>query len=145
MRFLCAKANDAVLEWKAQHVPVEEFKNNLVDIVSPLLKAKTPVLLLTPPTYCPDMRREDTAKRFPGQEWKPDRSIERTADFAQAVKEVAAQLKVPVVDVHKAFEDFAENMAGEGHRAKGLQPLLTDGLHLTASGYKVRSVPLCPV
>lgn len=83
------------------------------------------------------MRKEDLIKRFPGQEYRPDRTIERTAEFAQAVRDVAAQLNLPLVDVHQAFEEVAETTGG-GDRAKGLHPLLSDGLHLTASGYKVR-------
>ena len=61
-----------------------------------------------------------------------DRRFAVTRAYADAVREVAAEEGVHVVDVWSAIWKKA------GEKEEGLAEYLSDGLHLTANGYKVR-------
>lgn len=103
-------ANDSVLEGETQHVPVAEYKDNLIRIVQHL-RAITPstlILLVTPPTV-------DSAQ------W-PTRSPDKAAQYAEAVREIysdelARGERVGILDL--------KNLTLED---------LRDGLHLNSSG-----------
>ena len=60
-----------------------------------------------------------------------DRSNERTRAYGVALKQLGEELGVPVFDVWTAMWKHA------GGEEDGLVPFLSDGLHLTPSGYKV--------
>lgn len=127
---------------RRQSIPVEEFKSNLREMVD-LFPAETPILLITPPPFSPDMRQADVALRFPEETLELDRDIERTRSFARAVLEVASELSqtskkglIAAVEVHDSMEAAAVKV-GNGDREKGLKHFLSDGLHLSPEGYKV--------
>jgi lysophospholipase L1-like esterase len=127
---------------RTQSIPVEEFKSNLKKMVD-LLATETPILLITPPPFSPDMRQIDVSLRFPAETLELDRDIERTRSFARAVLEVASELNqtskkglIATVEVHDSMEAAAIKV-GNGDREKGLKHFLSDGLHLSPEGYKV--------
>lgn len=113
-------ANDAAGNSPQQGVPIAEYMDNLSDIVH-FLKEQCgvpKVLLLTPPP-------SDEAVMVP--EWlEVGRSSALTAQYAAACRKVAASLQLPCVDLHSAFR------AQENWRS-----LLSDGLHLSASGSRL--------
>jgi lysophospholipase L1-like esterase len=69
------------------------------------------------------------AERVPPRE--NDRDFDHSKRYAEATKELAARLEVPVVDVWEAIWKAA------GEEEEGLTPFPSDGLHLTDQGYDV--------
>jgi hypothetical protein len=128
---------------RTQSLSLAEYKSNLRKLVL-LFPPDTPVLLITPPPLGLDMRRADVRVRFPDEDIELDRDIERTRSFARAAMEVASELAstekkglIAAVEVHDSMEAAAVE-AGKGHREKGLESFLSDGLHLGPGGYQVR-------
>ncbi|EIN07809.1 SGNH hydrolase [Punctularia strigosozonata HHB-11173 SS5] len=129
-------ANDAAIPPKAQHVPIEEFRANLeelVDVVrNPESKYYSPVtkiILITPPPVNTHQWGAFQASKVPPQPL--DRDFEVTKAYAQAVRDVGAALSVPVADVWTPVW----KAAGESEEA--LKAYLIDGLHLNADGYDI--------
>lgn len=73
----------------AARAPREQFVTNLKTIVARCRAAGAAVVLCTPNSVYPN----------------PQRPIERLADFAQAVREVAGELEVPLADCYRAYEE----------------------------------------
>ncbi|XP_039068392.1 GDSL esterase/lipase At5g45920-like [Hibiscus syriacus] len=123
-------ANDACLPDRYgafQHVPVEEYKQNLHSIVSSLKNRwpKALILLITPPPV-----DEDARIRHPYVEnplGLPERTNESAGCFAKACVETAVECAIPVVDLWTRMQQYPE-----WHKA-----YLSDGLHLSQEGNKV--------
>ncbi|KAI5282867.1 hypothetical protein KEM54_002522 [Ascosphaera aggregata] len=120
---------------KRAKVNLMAYKSCLKNIIThPLvLEQKTKIILLTPPPVNEHQLPADS----PRVAW-------HTKKYVDACKDVGAQLNVPVVDVWTAFMHHAGWT--EGKPLEGsidlpanprLQELFTDGLHLTAVGYKL--------
>ncbi|KAE8352244.1 SGNH hydrolase-type esterase domain-containing protein [Aspergillus coremiiformis] len=136
-------ANDACLPGSAQHVPLHVFKENLTRIIQhPVTVAQNPhILILTPPPV-----NEYQLQGFDESKGNahPSRTAEHTKKYAEAVREVGSSLGVPVVDVWSAFMSATGWKEGEplpGSRdlpsLEKFERFFTDGLHLTADGYRV--------
>ena len=130
-------ANDAAQLPTRQHVPLERYRANLRTLVrtvtapdSPRYCPETRVLLLTPPPLSETMWARRQAAKDPPRVL--DRRFTVTRAYADAAREVAAEEGVHVVDVWSAIWKKA------GEKEEGLAEYLSDGLHLTANGYKVR-------
>ena len=92
------------------------------------------IFVLSPPPINLKQRMEDVHLRF-GSDVEPDRTEQRTHEFAIATQEVAAAEKAVFVPVYdKLIEAAGPN------RDAGLRRLLCDGLHLTPEGYEVLSI-----
>lgn len=116
-------ANDASLPGERQHVPIEEYEENLGKIVTSIRErtkseqSDFPIILMTPPplneaawsTHCPEPNK---------------RSNEAAREYGERVKKVAARNGCPVVDV---FEALGGNGDKYGQN-------LSDGLHLNGRG-----------
>lgn len=118
-------ANDAAPPPSPQHVPRDRYKANLLHLVnmvkSPASAHYSPdtrVIFITPP---PVNTHQWTARIF-----------EETKLYAEAVKEVAAEVDVPVADV------WTEIWEAAGRDERACAQFLSDGLHLNAAGYQVR-------
>ncbi|KAI0781317.1 SGNH hydrolase [Trametes elegans] len=133
-------ANDAAEPANTHHVPVERYQANLTALVravrapdSPRYSPDTRVLLVTPPPV--ETRRWGRlyAELYnpAADPNKPNRSLEVSGVYAEAMKEVGQKEGVPVIDVWRKLWDTA------GRVEEKLEPFLLDGLHLTASGYEV--------
>ncbi|KAK4053767.1 isoamyl acetate-hydrolyzing esterase [Microbotryomycetes sp. JL201] len=130
-------ANDAVFEGQLQHVPLAEFKLNLqrmIDLlqnpVSPHHSPTTKLLLITPPAILAS-KWANFVSQTSGVQTSPDRSVEHTQQYVEAVKQVGLDRNVPVADVWEAmYEEAKEN-------DMALDDMLYDGLHLTAKGYAI--------
>lgn len=129
-------ANDACIPPSPQHVPLHQFKANLSHIInlikSPESKYYSPtteILLLTPPPINTFQRAADLDSRDPPLDL--DRKFEITQAYAEAVKSVALDNSVHLVDIFGAIWDKVE------HEEKALSKYLNDGLHFTTQGYQV--------
>jgi lysophospholipase L1-like esterase len=114
-------ANDAALlsgDRKWQHVPLEEYKQNLLDIILTYQKIapEAGIILLTPPPVVDEVRLQ----YFP----KLDRSTEVVQQYVQICHQVATETQVEIIDV---FEYFTMSK-------KDFAPFFTDGLHFTSEG-----------
>ncbi|KAL1998670.1 hypothetical protein VTN02DRAFT_5769 [Thermoascus thermophilus] len=136
-------ANDSILPGFYQHVPLEEYKENLTAIIKhPATRAQDPkILLLTPPPVNEyQLATLDLQKGFPS----PSRTASNTKRYADACREVAGSLGVPVVDIWTAFMKAAGWQEGQPLPGSKeipnnavLEGLLSDGLHFTPEGYKI--------
>ncbi|WRT65270.1 uncharacterized protein IL334_002213 [Kwoniella shivajii] len=138
-------ANDAVLPEFLQHVPLEEYINNLDSILALLTSKESPysvahddgplnIVLVTPPPVYPEMMGDAD---FAGQ-----RNMNNTRRYAEAVmalgqkweeKELSSKgkWKLRTVDM---FQGILQAAGGEG---EPLRPYFTDGLHLSTLGYNL--------
>ncbi|KAG7396908.1 hypothetical protein PHYBOEH_001552 [Phytophthora boehmeriae] len=113
-------ANDAVLKDgpdKVVHVPLEDYRANLVQIlhtVKPLLPPHGKILLITPPAVIDSMRHGD-------------RSNATTGKYAKVCVEVAQAENVHVLDLHTYFNTAYPN-------EEDRKQCFADGLHFAAKG-----------
>ncbi|KAJ2529465.1 isoamyl acetate-hydrolyzing esterase [Coemansia sp. RSA 1935] len=112
-------SNDAQFAPGKYHVPVDEFTDNLRDITRMVAGAR--VLLVTPPPVA-DRLYESL---FEGP---ADRCCEGTRLYADAVRTLAEELRIPCVDLWTAMETTATSTNTP------LDSFLWDGLHLNANG-----------
>ncbi|EGG09914.1 uncharacterized protein MELLADRAFT_71168 [Melampsora larici-populina 98AG31] len=141
-------ANDAVLQNRPQHVEAQQYTANLKQLIKifrdhDIATAPGPptqIILITPPPISVSLRAADLASRFP--DWTPadmDRDVDRTASFADHVKNLAAEEGLPVLDTWTALTNAAERSE------HGLADYLCDGLHLTPAGYEIISNKLMSI
>lgn len=135
--------NDGVLPPGDQAVPLKTYKRNLNAILnSPAVQAHDSYLILvTPPPI--DERRE--AVTF----GKQTRTSARTAQYADAVRQVAQQNrkneKILLLDLWTVMMSHVGYKPGQkrlpGSKAlppnKKLNSYLLDGVHLTSQGYEI--------
>eukprot|EP00899_Mesostigma_viride_P008208 jgi/Mesvir1/17389/Mv08688-RA.1 len=123
-------ANDAAMpdgDSARAHVPLAEYKDNLRHIVADIKASgdgSTLVILIAPPPVDVVARRKYALQLYGDKaSGLPDRTNPVTGTYADACREVAAQLGCPVVDLWTAMQ---------------AQPdwpfFLSDGLHLTERG-----------
>ncbi|CAF9917388.1 hypothetical protein IMSHALPRED_003557 [Imshaugia aleurites] len=138
-------ANDACLPGSAtgQHVPLDEYKKNLKNILKhPSVIAQNPrLILLTPPPINEYQLEEvDLVQGFKD----PRRSAEHTQEYADACRQVGADVGVTVLDVWSIFMAKAGWKEGEAligskkvARNEVLERLLVDGLHFRPEAYRL--------
>ncbi|EDR10954.1 uncharacterized protein LACBIDRAFT_315990 [Laccaria bicolor S238N-H82] len=129
-------ANDACIKPSPQHVPLSKFVSNMKHLVqmvksptSAYYSPTTRIILITPPPVDTYQRRADLESRNPPIAL--DRLFATTEAYAQAVKDVAAEENVAVVDVWGTLWEAV------GKEEKLLNKFLIDGLHLNEAGYQV--------
>lgn len=114
-------ANDAALPDEAQHVPLEEYKSNLIQIVQSIRKntsAEQPIILMTPPPV------DEKAWTAHMQSFSADRKNQVSRTYGQSCQQIAAEHDCAVLDVY-------ELLGGDGD---DYGKHLSDGLHLSESG-----------
>ncbi|KAJ6799461.1 GDSL esterase/lipase [Iris pallida] len=123
-------ANDAALLGRTserQHVPIEEYKENLRKIVYRLKECSPTMLvvLITPPPVDEDGRKEFARSLYGDKAMElPERTNETTGVYAKQCIELAKELQVPYIDLWSQMQETA-----------GWQKMfLSDGLHLTPEG-----------
>ncbi|QPH01297.1 hypothetical protein C2857_005496 [Epichloe festucae Fl1] len=145
-------ANDAVLPLptSSQHVPIEQYKENLTKIIThPHIKQHRPkILLVTPP---PVDEIKVTRLNLAEGHASALRTSATTAAYSEKAREVARENPgVVLIDLWTAVMDKAMSMAPqdwkpgspwlgspENGQQGGLDSLLPDGLHLSGSAYKI--------
>lgn len=128
-------ANDACLPGSAtgQHVPLHEYRKNLRDILEhPSVVAQKPRLILLTPPPVNEYQLEE-ADLVKGNK-DPLRSAEHTKEYADACRQVGAEVGVVVLDVWSVFMAKAgwregEPLIGSKKLARNevLEKLLVDG------------------
>ncbi|PLB48982.1 isoamyl acetate-hydrolyzing esterase [Aspergillus steynii IBT 23096] len=136
-------ANDACLPGTAQHVPLDQYKENLKRLIQheATIAQKPRIMILTPtPINEYQLQGFDEGKGNA----HPSRTASYTKTYADAVREVGASTGVVVADVWTAFVAAAGWKEGQplpGSRdlpeIDAFKALFTDGLHLTADGYRL--------
>jgi lysophospholipase L1-like esterase len=129
-----------------QHVPIEEYRQNLRKIIQhPLVQAHNPKIILTTPPPVD----EALCEKLELEIWGIDvvrRTAEVVSQYAQVVRDVGKEMDVAVLDVWTAFMEKVGWKPGQPLiGAKGvaqikgteLPTLLVDGLHLTGDGNKI--------
>ncbi|KAL3716874.1 hypothetical protein ACJRO7_008451 [Eucalyptus globulus] len=126
-------ANDAALAGRTserQHVPVDEYKENLKKIVHHLKKCSPTMLivLITPPPVDEEGRNEYAGSLY-GKNARelPERTNEVTGTYAQQCVQLSDELGVGAIDIWSKMQET------EGWQKK----FLSDGLHLTPEGNAV--------
>ncbi|CAD6565840.1 MAG: hypothetical protein ASARMPREDX12_006792 [Alectoria sarmentosa] len=138
-------ANDACLPGSAtgQHVPLNEYKKNLRDILehSSVVAQKPRLILLTPPPV--NEYQMEVAELFRGYKDRL-RTAEHTKEYADACRQVGAEVGVVVLDVWSIFMAKAgwkegEPLIGSKKLARNevLEKLLVDGLHFRPDAYRL--------
>ncbi|KAL8118351.1 GDSL esterase/lipase At5g62930 isoform X2 [Apium graveolens] len=126
-------ANDAALSGRTserQHVPVEEYKENLRKIVHHIKECsnKVLVLLITPPPIDEDGRFKYARSLYGDKAMKlPERTNEVTGLYAKQCIELAEELGIPSINLWSKMQET------DGWQKK----FLNDGLHLTPEGNEV--------
>eukprot|EP00884_Botryococcus_braunii_P006854 jgi/Botrbrau1/1616/Bobra.0185s0031.1 len=123
-------ANDAAIPdhlSSRQHVPVEEYMENLRKIVLHLrsINVRQTVLISPPPVG--EEGRVRLNQEMQGRSEKtltPERTNAYTRHYAEACKAVAAELGVPVLDLWTKMQEQTEWESA----------FLSDGLHFTPAG-----------
>ncbi|KAK1427649.1 hypothetical protein QVD17_16340 [Tagetes erecta] len=123
-------ANDAALLGRtseSQHVPIEEYKENLRKIIRHLKECSPTMLivLITPPPIDEEGRLESVYGEKATK--LPERTNEAAGSYAKECVEVAKELGVSSVNLWSKMQET------HGWQKK----FLSDGLHLTPDGNKV--------
>ncbi|XP_019464016.1 PREDICTED: GDSL esterase/lipase At5g62930 isoform X1 [Lupinus angustifolius] len=126
-------ANDAALLGRTserQHVPIEDYKQNLRKIVLHL-KEYSPsmqIVLITPPPVSEEGRQRYAESLYGENAMKlPERTNEVAGQYAKACVEIAKEMSVWYVNLWPKMQET------DGWQDK----LLSDGLHLTPEGNTV--------
>lgn len=137
-------ANDACLPGSDQHVPLEDYKENLRKILQhPSIQAQGPRLILVTPPPVNEYALEETDAAV-GRPY--GRTAEHTKLYADACREVGHNLGIFVLDLwswiitaggYKAGSD--DKLPGSKQMARNtyLDRILSDGLHFNPLGYQV--------
>ena len=152
-------ANDAVrpLSGTTQHVAIDEYKRNLVTIIThPHIQAHNPTVLLVTPPPVDEIKLTKVNK----EEGWPEvlRKSAISAAYSEKAREVARETPgVILIDLWKAIMDKAIEMAPgdfqsggpwlgtfDNGKQGGLDHLLPDGLHLGGDAYRVFCETLRP-
>lgn len=152
LQFVLLGANDAVqpLPTTSQHVPIDEYKKNLGNIINhDLVRAHKPkiIIVVPPPVDEIKLTRLDLADGHQTSQ----RTSAITAAYAEKVREVARENPgVELIDLWQAIHDKALAMTPgssqeggallgthENGNQGGLDSLLHDGLHMSGEAYKV--------
>lgn len=136
--------NDSAVDvWKdppatKSRVSQKQYEANLRSLIDRLQKQQIKVILMTPNS----LRWIPRIKKLYGKPpYDPDDPLGFNLylkSYAQAVREIAKEKQVPLVDIYAAFEKYAEK---EGQSA---QDLLLDGIHPNTAGQQMVADLLIP-
>ncbi|WWC87391.1 uncharacterized protein L201_002280 [Kwoniella dendrophila CBS 6074] len=144
-------ANDSVLKGFLQHVPLEEYIENLNSILNKLTGSDSEydsyeisdgnssgplnIVLITPPPILPSM--------MGGFDFSGQRELENTRKYAKAVLDIGKEWKgreIKMKTSHwkiRTIDLFNGILNDAGGQADELKPYFTDGLHLSTKGYDI--------
>ncbi|XP_027331004.1 GDSL esterase/lipase At5g62930 [Abrus precatorius] len=126
-------ANDAALSGRTserQHVPIEEYKENLRKFVLHLKKCSPTmqIVLITPPPVCEEGRQAYAISLYGENASKlPERTNEVTGQYANACVETAKEMGIHYINIWSKMQET------DGWQKK----FFSDGLHLTPEGNEV--------
>jgi lysophospholipase L1-like esterase len=127
--------NDSAVDvWKGASQPrisLAEYKANLQQIIQQIRGSGATPILLTPNPVCWTRELLKLYGEPPYEPDNPDGWNVLLRQYAQAVREIAAREKTPIVDVDCLFRTYA---AEPNHR---LGDLLSDGMHPNDAGHRL--------
>ncbi|KAH8554455.1 SGNH hydrolase-type esterase domain-containing protein [Umbelopsis sp. PMI_123] len=137
-------ANDASEPWGTQHVPIDEYADNLSKIVQGIqnYSSETRVIVIAPPP----LNEVQWKARCEEGGGVLDRSNERAKAYSEAAKDVARKHNVPYIDLwteimklvtDSGSADEPTDFTGDKEHNRDLSEFLYDGLHLGAAGCQV--------
>ena len=119
-------------------VSLKQYEANLRSLIDQLQKQQIKVILMTPNS----LRWIPRIKKLYGKPpYDPDDPLgfnKFLKNYAEAVRKIAKEKQVPLVDIYAAFEKYA---AREGQSA---QDLLLDGIHPNTEGQRMVADLLIP-
>ncbi|KAE9357564.1 hypothetical protein PF008_g3132 [Phytophthora fragariae] len=123
-------ANDAALPngtAVAQHVPVDDYKENLVKLVHAfnVMAPDAKILFITPPLVDDEVQQKHAESYKGVMKGIVAHSNEMAGIYARACVDTANLLALPVLDLHSYFNNMAEYTRKD---------VLVDGLHLNLKG-----------
>jgi lysophospholipase L1-like esterase len=127
--------NDSAVDvWKGASEPrvgLAEYQSNLRKMVAAIRQCGATPILLTPNpvSWTPELR-----KLYGSKPYEPDNADGWNVllvHYAEAVRKIAGEEKVAMVDVDRIFRDYA---AQPGHQ---LSDLLLDGMHPNDTGQRL--------
>jgi lysophospholipase L1-like esterase len=127
--------NDSAVDvWKGATEPrvgLEEYRNNLREMIRAIRGAGGRPILLTPNpvSWTPELRKLYGQKPYEPE--SADGWNVLLVHYAEAVRGIAADKKVELVDVDRIFRDYTSE---PGHR---LDDLLIDGMHPNDAGQRL--------
>lgn len=136
--------NDSAIDvWKtppetAPRVSKEKYIQNLEKIIENLKARNCAVILMTPNKMCWTQRLKENYSKPPYVTDDPDGFNVTLREYAQAVREIAAKQKVPLVDVYTAYEAYGKL----GNQS--VNDLLLDGMHPNDKGHRIVADLLIP-
>ena len=107
---------DSGKEADESRIPLDQFKKNLAGMIRELVDDDVTVILMTP-----------NAPRKAMKQWQR----QRTASYAEAVRELAGGLKLPLVDIWKSFHEY------DSPDGRGVDALLLDDVHPNDEGHRL--------
>lgn len=136
--------NDSTVDvWKnppatEPRVSKEEYVQNLEKIIETLKARKCGVILMTPNQLCWLPYLKEAYGKPPYLPDDPDGFNVILREYAQAARELAGKLKIPLVDVYAAFLAYGkvENQS--------VKDLLLDGMHPNDKGHRIVADLLIP-
>ena len=134
-----------------QHVPLEQYKSNLKKIAThPCVQAhqRIRIILVTPPPVDERKLVEADQQKYPEIGSMLRRTAKTTASYAQAVRDLGAELQFPILDIWNAMIRAAGTSIGsldddclpgsqQAPKSEVLQSYLHDGLHFSLPAYKL--------
>lgn len=134
--------NDSMVDvWKdppaiVPRIAKQEYEQNLTYFVTALKQRNIPVILMTPNP----LRWTEKLKQKYG---KPPYDSNDSAglnvilkDYAQSVRQIASEQKVPLVDVYTIFENYGKVAY------QSVDELLLDGMHPNQTGHRITAYRL---
>lgn len=124
-------AADAALNPR-QHVPIDEYKKNLAEIVKRVGQCSKHVVVLSPPPIHEASYRSNFVEPRQGKGAPLDRSLAASKSYAVAAGEVAAAAGCGFVDVWSKIQEAEPARPGSEEQPWGRY--FYDGLHLSQEG-----------
>jgi lysophospholipase L1-like esterase len=133
--------NDAAVDvWKGEIAPrvsIEQFTDNLRYFVRELKRTGATPILMTPNPLAWTAQQLELYGKPPYDPSAPDGHNVLVRAYAQKVRDLAGEEKVPLLDVFDLFEQCATTT--------GYAPLLLDGVHPSEFGHRLIADALAPL
>lgn len=126
--------NDSAIDvWKTPpatgpRVPLDQFRENLRHFIKTLKDRGASVILMTPNPLAWTPALQKQYGRLPYDPQDPAGFNAPLVAYTEAVRELAAAMQVPLVDVARAHAEHARHST---------EPLLLDGIHPNGEGHKL--------
>jgi lysophospholipase L1-like esterase len=136
--------NDSCVDvWKTppateSRVSKDKYIQNLEKLIETLKSRKCSVILMTPNQMCWTPKLKGMYGKPPYSPDDPGGFNITLREYAQAVRELAEELKVPLVDVYTAYSTYGKV------EKQSVNDLLLDGMHPNDKGHRIVADLLIP-